>query len=167
MKRKDAGLASNIVINFSENFKFIDKREIRGTSEALSDDTYLDNRMYLLSVHTDFHNTNWLVNYIETASYFAKVNKDSYPRYLLELGYIPVVYLPSCVPELGINMMQRLDALNIPYVKMKSTSFVQKWYNTDSIDAWVHKFDAAKVLGCKPEEVRSVRFLREVFGIGS
>ena len=155
---------NDVVMYRSVNFAYEDKGNL--SMEILdAPDTYIDERNYMVSTRTDFSNMQWLKNYMQTAAYFFNVNRDSYPAYLCNLGYIPVVYLPTCVPDLGVKLMLRLDELNIPYIKVKGTSFVKKYFDTDIVDAWVHKLDAAKVLNCAPEDVRSDMFLKEVFGI--
>ena len=162
---KNDNTKASVKMRQSENFKFTMYDAIPG--EVLNEeDTYFDSRMYLLSAHTNFKTMDWFINYLETAAYFAARNRQAYPTYLLDLGYIPVVYLPTCVPDtLGVQLMQILDAKKIPYVKIKGTSFVLNYFGTDLVDAWVHKTDAAKVLGCAPEEVRAVPFVKEVFHI--
>lgn len=164
-KSKDHGTAE-ITMYQSNNFAYTDKSELSSVVGLDDKDTYLDSRMYMISVNTNFQNNDWLINYLNTAAYFARKNPDAYPTYLCDLGYIPVVYLPTCVPTLGTKLMLILDAKKIPYIKVKGTSFVQKYFNTDMTDAWVHKLDAAKVLDCKPEEVRAVDFVKEVFNFG-
>lgn len=157
---------SGITMYQSENFAYTDKGALSSVVGLDDPDTYMDTRMYMISTHTNFKTKDWLINYLNTAAYFASKNHDAYPTYLCDLGYIPVVYLPTCVPTLGTKLMLILDEKNIPYIKVKGTSFIQKYFNTDITDAWVHKLDAAKILGCKPEAVRSADFVREVFNLG-
>lgn len=161
---KNKGEDVSVTMNLAKNFEFVKYAEV--TSELLDDPTaFVDKRSYMLSSECNFSSMDWYLNYLSTTDYFARKNPSAYPTYLCQLGYIPVVYLPTCVPpQLGVRLMLILDNNKIPYVKMRGTTFVRRYFDNDVTDAWVHKFDAAKVLSCKPEDVRSIAFVKEVFG---
>lgn len=160
------GYSENIVINKTINFRFDTRSELPASSVLNESSTFFDDRMNLLSVDTNFNEMYWYINYIDTTAYFAKNNRRAYPTYLLDLGYVPVVYVPTCVPTLSVKLNIILDQKKIPYVKVKGTSFVRNYFSTDIVDSWVHKFDAAKLLRCNVEDVRSIPLIKEVFNIG-
>lgn len=154
---------SNIVMNLSDNFKFTQKGEVGGYDVLDDPQTYMDARNAMLSFNTDFNNWEWYVNYIESTVYFAKHNPKAYPSYLLHLGYVPVVYMPTCITDLNIKHMAVLDSLKIPYVKIRATSFAVPYFQSEMVDAWVSKIDLGKYFGIAPEDVRSVDMIRRLF----
>lgn len=157
---------NNLVLNLSDNFKFTSKGEVAGVDTLSESDTYMDSRMALLSYHTDFKGLQWYLNYLETAAYFARRNPTSYPSYMLKLGYVPVVYMPSCVGTLGVKMMADLDKLQIPYVRMRATSFVVPYFQSDMVDAWASKLHLGEYFNVAPESIRSSDVIRRLFTSG-
>ncbi len=153
---------AGLSLNISTNFKYESTCEVTGT-DLNESDTYMDSRMALLSRHTDFKGLDWYVNYIETAAYFARRNPSAYPAYLLRLGYVPIVYMPSCVGTLGIKMMSDLDKIGIPYIRMRATSFVVQYYQSEVIDAWASKLHLGDYFKVPPESIRSADVVRRLF----
>lgn len=156
------GVKDNLVLNSSENFAFKDKAEV--TFEYIDNPlTYFDARMAMISYDTDVSSLQWYINYINSAAYFARKNPKAYPSYMLQLGYVPVVYMPSCAGVDGVKFMSILDNSGIPYVRMKATSFVVPYFSSDMIDAWCSKLDLGDYMKCRPEDVRSVDVVRRLF----
>lgn len=156
---------AGLVLHSSTNFAYKETREVQ--FEHLNDEsTFVDARMAMISYKTDQSGLDWYVNYLSTAAYFARKNPKTYPTYLLQLGYVPVVYVPSCAGVHGVKFMTILDNSGIPYVRMKATSFVIPYFQSDMVDAWCSKLALGDYLKCKPEDVRSVDVVRRLFAHG-
>lgn len=152
----------NLVLNSSINFAFKEKTEV--LFEQLNDSyTFFDARMAMVSYQTDHTGLDWYLNYINTAAYFARKNPKAYSSYMLQLGYVPVVYMPSCAGLDGVKYMSILDNSGIPYVRMKATSFVIPYFSSDMVDAWCSKLVLGDYMHCKPEDVRSADVIRRLF----
>jgi hypothetical protein len=124
---------------------------------------YYDERANILSLKTDLTNWNWYFNYLDFQQVSSVKHAEARPTYLLDLGYVPVAYLPSCFVSLGAKIMEALDVSKIPYIKLSPTSFALKYCNIMTVDAWVHKMDVADMLDKKPEDVTSKDILRRLF----
>lgn len=157
---------ANLDMNLAKNFKFIEKGAVAGTDVLDEDSTFIDTRMIMLSRDTDFRGLDWYINYLDSAAFFARKNPKAYPTYLLQLGFIPVVYMPSCAGTIGAKLMTAFDSTGIPYIRMKATSFVVPYYQSDAVDAWASKFHLADYFGIKPEDVRAVDTARRLFANG-
>lgn len=155
----------NLVLHSSDNFAYKDKTAVK-FEYVDNPQTFFDARMAMISYGTDISNLQWYINYIESAAYFARKNPKAYPSYMLQLGYVPVVYTPSCAGVDGVKFMSILDNSGIPYVRMKATSFVVPYFSSDMIDAWCSKLDLGEYMKCKPEDVRSVDVIRRLFDNG-
>mgnify|MGYP004617162937 CR=1 FL=1 len=94
-------------------------------------------------------------NYIESIKTLSqKFNFGKY-KYMLKLGYIPLLMVPSPYKSvLHETIMPRLEASGIPYVKLQPMSFIKLSYTFIEPDIWISKMDAAEFLGCKPTDVR-------------
>lgn len=143
--------------------------ELEGISDMPTDESYLersgakfDSRLNFLTTDWDTSTFQWYYNYLATNQIIASRNPKAYCTYLLDIGYVPVIYLPSIAAELTPKFTQLLDNCGLPYIKMGATSFANKYCNIDTVDAWVSKMDAAKFLGCKPEDVRSADIFRRL-----
>lgn len=156
---------ADLVLNSSINFAFKDASEVQ--FEYLNDETtFIDARMAMVSYQTDQSGIDWYLNYIHSAAYFARKNPKMYPSYLTALGYVPIVYVPSCAGIHGVKFMSILDASGIPYVRMKATSFVIPFFQSDMVDAWCSKLVLGDYMGVKPEDVRSADVIRRLFANG-
>lgn len=151
----------DIKVFVSHNFK------LEGITTMTTNGTYLDRpdvkldeRLNMLNTGWDTSTFDWYYNYLEANQIISAKNSNAYCTYLLDIGYIPAVYLPSPAVSLSSKFMNVLDASKVPYVKMGPTSFANRYCTVDTIDAWVSKMDAAKFLGCKPEDVRSADLFR-------
>lgn len=151
----------DIKVFTSSNFKLEGMTTMTTNSDYLNrPDVKLDERLNMLNTGWDTSTFDWYYNYLEANQIIASKNANAYCNYLLDLGYIPIVYLPSPAVGLSSQFMKVLDASAIPYVKMGPTSFASRYCHLDTIDAWVSKMDAAKFLGCSPEAVRSADLFR-------
>ncbi len=126
--------------------------------------TVYDKRLDILSIDTDPSNMNWYINYLQTTSYIAKHNPDAYSNYLLDLGYIPIVYLPLCFQELSASLLNTLNAREIPYVQIRTTSFSRAYVASDAYDAWISKMDLQRIFDMDPRTVTSVEAFRRIYG---
>ena len=145
------------------NFK-VEGQDVLPTNSSYlkSAGVYFDERANFLTYNLDLSNWDWYFNYLEFMQTASNKNGQAQPKYLLDLGYVPVVYMPSCCEHLGAKLMEVMDVRNIPYVKLSPTSFVLKKYKTMTIDAWVSKMDVAKLLDVNPEDVTSEMILRRL-----
>lgn len=132
--------------------------------------SFYDIRTNSLGVNVDFHNWQWYLNYIKLVGVIARntVGK-SRCAYLLNNGYIPLIYLPTDVVkanyELEVKLFELLDSQGIPYARLRKSSFLDRKVDVEGSDAWVSKMDMSELLGCKPYEVTTCAVLKEVFGI--
>lgn len=126
-----------------------------------------DTRTGIISNGCDLTKRDWFYNYLRANQTFAFQNPQSRPNYLLKMGYIPLVYVPSCFSELTINMTAILDKYNIPYVKLSPSSFVKSYIQLDNdYDTWGSKMDIwetfnLKSRGMQPTDV-TTNFVWEV-----
>lgn len=164
MKKDD--IKPGLKLNQSENFAFIEQSELKSIEMLDEANVYMDARTAMVSYKTDFSGLDWYTNYLDSVAYFARKNPKAYPQYLLQLGYIPVVYMPSCAGQFGVQCMTVLSNLKIPYVRMKATSFVIPYYQSDMVDAWCSKLDLGAYFGISPENVRSTDVVRRLFANG-
>ena len=125
----------------------------------------LDERTWSVSMNTDFTNLQWYENYITLTRFLAQKHPNSYPTYLLDLGYVPLIYLPTAAIDIGLDraMMDIVESMSIPNIRTRPTSFVRDKINVSTMDVWVHKIHGADILKCKPEDVRSIALIEEVF----
>ena len=127
-----------------------------------SSDTYLDERSMFLSFSINLSNWDWYFNYLDFIKNCALKRPDARPSYMLDLGYIPVIYLPSCLSHLENDLIRVLDVKGVPYVKQRKMSFSHSKVDLEGYDVWVSKLDAATYLNCEPEDVTSKAFIRRV-----
>ena len=132
---------------------------------------FLDNRSKFVAPHIDTSNWEWYFNYLNlNASYANLTNVGDvglYKRnatmndYLLQYGYIPMIFLPQTVDSgLRGKLQAVLDGKGIRYIMQKAISFVNPNYYTEDVDAWVSKLDLAEILGKSPETIRSAEAWR-------
>lgn len=145
------------------NFAFEGCQEFAADSDFLRrPDVLLDERTMFLTYNIDKTNWNWYFNYIDFTRIIAAKNSNARAGYLLNLGYFPVVYLPTCFSQIESHLIHILDVTQIPYVKLHKSSFALRKVDLEGFDIWVSKMDAAKILGCAPEDVRANDFIRRV-----
>lgn len=123
---------------------------------------FYDGRNQIITTDWDTSNWEWYYNYLDFAQTLAHKNKNPRPTWLLDLGYIPVVYFPSCCTSKGAELFVKLDELKIPYVKLPPYSFIQSYTNGLQADGWVSKMDVYERLGVPPEKITSEKLLREL-----
>lgn len=160
-------MSNSIQINMSVNFKYSGVEIIEMEDFELlceREDVYYDERMELVSVNTNWRDVQWYYNYLETTAAMAVKNSEAYATYLLDLGYIPVVYVPTCAKNVIVSMLNVLNTLNIPFIRVKSTSFSKKYFVSDMHDSWVHKFDIERILGIPVSEITSKEVVRRLYG---
>ena len=159
-------MSKSITIYTAQNFKDLESKSMlveEVTDYCSLNEAILDDRTGVFSGHNNFSDLQWYYNYLELTSYFARRNPDSYATYLLDLGYIPIVYLPSFAQSIAPKLLSKLQVSGIPFIQHKSTSFVLSYYNSDTMDAWVSKIDIRKHLGIDFEQATSAEVARRIF----
>ena len=127
-------------------------------------DTFFDERNSMISVNTNFNNFEWYYNYLDSLVKLAGLCPQHKGAYLLDLGYIPVVALPTCCASMEVSMMHALDKIKLPYVKIPMYTFDGSYkYNLAGLDAWASKLDIEQILGIPFKDVRSVDVARRIF----
>lgn len=102
-------------------------------------------------------------NYLETIKALAQESNVGRLKYLLDLGYMPVVMSPFFMfDSLHSQIIPALEKHNIPYKKMQASSFIKDWYTNDNPDIWVSKLDCASFLNKRPEQIRVKDLLEEI-----
>ena len=154
----------SLIVNIANNFLEEGTSYLQSETWLNRPDVYLDERNNMFSYNTNFTNDNWYYNYLISNSRYALRNPKAYPTYMLDLGYIPVVFLPSCRAPKAISMISKLDAMNIPYVQTGAYSFVVSKPSLDYTDAWVSKLDIERILGIPLNQITSVETVRRIYG---
>lgn len=145
------------------NFKAEEEIDISPDSAYLKrNDVLFDERHFCASEYTNFSNWEWYFNYLDYVQTLVIKYPNARPTYLLDLGYVPIVYLPSCCTSIGSRMMEALDVKKVPYIKIAPTSFLKRSINVMAVDAWVSKMDVYEQLGVNPEDVTSEMILRRI-----
>ncbi|MCM1219021.1 MAG: hypothetical protein NC548_31450 [Lachnospiraceae bacterium] len=156
-------MANSVKVNISQNFLEAGVEELPNASFLERPDVYYDMRNNMLSYNTDMSTLQWYLNYLESNARFASRNPSAYPGYLLNLGYIPVVFLPSCCSNYSVTMINKLDSMQLPYIKTAAYSFVVQRPAIDSLDAWVNKLDIENVLGIPMLEITSRKVVERIY----
>ncbi len=125
-------------------------------------DIFYDERNQFLTQGIDKSNWQWYYNYIDFVHTISSKNPNARPLWLLDIGYIPIVYLPSCCSGMSTELFAKLDEKRIPYVKTQPYSFVTKYVNGLTADGWVSKMDLSKILNIPPNEITSEKVLKEL-----
>ena len=123
---------------------------------------FYDSRTRMLAYNTNFNNFDWYYNYINSNAIFASKNPGAYPSYLLNLGFIHIVFLPSCCQSYSVLFQNALDIKQLPYVKTRAYSFVTQHTDMDSVDAWMSKMDISRIFNIPIEEIRAVDIIRRI-----
>ena len=157
-------MASNSVrVNISHNFLEAGTEELPNEEYLKRADVYYDTRNNMLSYNTDLQGLTWYLNYLESNARFASRNPMAYPGYLLNLGYIPIVFLPSCCSHQSVTMINKLDAIQLPYIKTAAYSFVVQRPVMDTLDAWVNKLDIEKKFGIQMLDITSRKVVEMIY----
>lgn len=125
---------------------------------------YFDARNDMLSYDSSFADNTWYFNYIKSNVNFAARNPKAYPSYLLDLGYVPVVFLPSCCSQQAVTMINVLDQKGYPYIKTGAYSFVKQRAYLDYMDAWMSKLDIERIFGIPLFQITSEEVIRRIYG---
>lgn len=154
---------SNLKVFVGNNFK-VEGQDVLPTGSVYLNrsDVHFDERGNFLTHNLDLSNWQWYYNYLDFMQTAANKNVNAHATYLLDLGYVPVVYLPTCCLTLGTALREALDYKGIPYISIGPTSFVVKYCNFSTVDIWVSKMDAAPLLGVAPTDVTSEMILRKL-----
>lgn len=150
-------------ILLSDNFAYQSLIDLPDEDVLNRYDVYYDMRNGMMSQNTDFTNLEWYYNYLNTNAAFSAQNPDAYVNYLPALGYIPIVFLPSCCEKYSIPMISILDSLSVPYIKLTSMSFTVKFCKMETTDVWVSKLDINKQFGIPIQNIRSADLARRLF----
>lgn len=139
------------VIYRTENFADLSKyvvsddvfHDLQVAASDITSNVRYDMRCSLFDYNTRIDSTwEWYYNYLNTQFELSKMFPESYPCNLLDMGYIPLVFIPSTVKsDLAHNMTLYLDLHQIPYTALQASSFNndRPFYNVK--DAWISKFD--------------------------
>lgn len=161
-------MSKTVLLYEAENFKItnLERKSLDLNLEAKRMESggvpkYLDKRHLILST-IDASNWDFYLNYLDLCATFARQYPNNKPSYLLELGYIPLIMLPSTNLNLGPKLTALLDAQGVPYVRIPPYSFLTGYTDLDTVDIWVPKMDMAKRFNIKPEDVRSKDLFRRL-----
>ena len=160
---------SETSVYIADNYKIreLERKSVNLLSELRAFDTNGQQRFYdkrhLILTTVDNSNWDFYLNYLDLCAAFARQFPNSKPSYLLDLGYIPLIMLPTTHTDLGPKLTALLDAQHVPYVRQQPFSFLYGYTdNIDTVDIWVPKLDMAERFGIKPEEVRSKDVFRRL-----
>lgn len=156
-------MANALKVNISVNFVEEGSIELPSASYLERPDVYYDLRNNMLISNPDFNGWQWYYNYLDSNARFAQRNPSAYPNYLLNLGYIPIVFLPSCCSSLAVTMLNTLDYKRLPYIKTAAYSFVVQRPPMDIVDAWMSKLDIEKLFGIPLTEITSSEVVRRIY----
>lgn len=150
-------------INFTiNNTEELPMSELDAKKLSEQPGTYYDLRTNVLSRQTDFSNMQWYYNYISTLEWMAVHHSSDRLNTLLDLGFVPVICLPSCNLSPSLMWFRKLDAANLEYISIHAVSFLYNRCDIDTSDAWVSKLVASEKFGIPVEQVRSVDIIRKV-----
>lgn len=155
-------MATNSIKCFlANNFVIEDRVDIPTRKDYLErPDVMLDERTFILSHSVDRTNWDWYFNYINSIRTLAQKNYDSPANNILDLGYVPLIYLPSCMLFMESELFRILDVTGVPYTKLHKSSFIFNKVDLQGADAWMSKMDAAELLDCKPIDVTAEMCIR-------
>lgn len=156
-------MSNTIKVNISENFVERGSEDLPNESWLNRPDVYYDLRNNMLCYHADFSNMQWYLNYLDSNARYASRNPSAYPGYLLNLGYIPIVFLPSCCSQYSVTMINKLDSLQLPYIKTAAYSFVLQRPAMDTVDAWVNKLDIEEKFGIPMLDITSRKVVERIY----
>lgn len=145
----------------ANNFIIEDRIEIDSKNDFSNNpDEMFDERASILSRNVRRNDWDWYLNYIDSIRSLALKNYASPACNMLDLGYIPLIYLPTCMLFMENDLFHILDVTGVPYIKLRKSSFVFNKVDLQGADAWISKMDAAELLGCAPHAVTSEMCIR-------
>ena len=154
---------NSVCLYIADNYKVNQlERKSCDLNLAMSQGKVLDLRHLILS-DVNLDNFDFYYNYLDLVEVLSRTYPDSKPCYLLDLGYIPLIMMPTPALNLAPKLAALLDTMNVPYVRQAPFSFVTGYTNIDTVDIWVHKLDMAERFGIAPEKVRSADICRRLF----
>lgn len=154
---------NSVCLYIADNYKVNQlERKSCDLNLAMSQGKVLDLRHLILS-DVNLDNFDFYYNYLDLVEVLSRTYPDSKPCYLLDLGYIPLIMMPTPALNLAPKLAALLDTMNVPYVRQAPFSFVTGYTNIDTVDIWVHKLDMAERFGIAPEKVRSADIFRRLF----
>lgn len=168
-------MASNgLIVNHADNFLLTGRYPMPTDPVVLTrPDVRFDLRTNMITFGLDTSDMQWYYNYIDSARHFAAKNPTVYSTFLLDAGYVPVIYLPIDTTDISDKsfiygryygpMLQALMDTRIKYMTFAATTFTPQRLQYGNItDAWVSKMDAAAVLNMAPDEITSDDIIEEV-----
>lgn len=156
-------MSKTVRVNSANNFVSTGTIELPSAEDLNASGCYYDVRNNMLSYNNNFQDKEWYYNYLKTNAMFAAKNPGAYPNYLLDLGFIPVVFLPSCCSHLSVSMINTLVQKGIPHIKTGAYSFVVQRPVVDYLDAWVSKLDIERIYGIPLKDITSAEVARRIF----
>lgn len=166
--------AGELYVNYASNFKLTGFDTMVTDPVILSrPDVRFDLRTRMLTYDFDPSTMDWYFNYIDSIRHFAVKNPDVYAQFLLDAGYVPVIYLPIDTTD-SVNrqsiclkwhrkLLSALMKSKFPYVSLAVTTFTPHRIQYGNItDAWVSKMDAAAILNKAPETITADDVIKEV-----
>ena len=152
-----------ITYSYAENFVEVDRRPLLSAEAMTNNSIFMDMRNKMQCAKCDFESIDWYVNYLNTNANFASKNPDAYCSYLLQIGYIPIVFVPSFLQEAAVTFQAILDRERIPYFKYAAMSFTLSRVQLDVSDCWVSKLDIERLLNIPIRDIRSSEVARRLF----
>lgn len=153
-------------MRLATNFKWEAGTYIEGTISDYKDTGLYDERNSCISVNTDYSNMEWYFNYLEMIATIVGQYPQNRAAYMFQLGYIPVIALPTCCISMEVPMTTILDRIRLPYVKTSQFVFDNS-YKTDlpGMDVWVSKLDIEKHFRMSLRDIRAVEVARLIFNV--
>lgn len=155
-------MGTGIKVFQGHNFKVESIKEIPSLEYIESPDLFYDERNQVVSIGLQKDNWEWYFNYLDFTQTLASRNPNAKALWLLDLGYIPVVYMPSCCSSTAAQLFSIMDEKNIPYVKTRPYSFVTKYVTSLDMDGWVSKMDISRITGWTPHTITTAQVLKEL-----
>ena len=124
----------------------------------LEADAVMDTRHYVY-VHNPEYTIQMYLNYLKFVYALYNKSQPTYkgpPQpavYMLQLGYLPVVFPPSFWEDkLHVAVVPKLRESGLPYYARPASNVLNSNYSSAYPDLWVSKLDAAEFCHCRPEE---------------
>lgn len=163
-----------ILVRHADNFLIVSEGPMP-TDQTLLSSPYVrfDLRTRTLTRNLNLNNMDWYYNYIESMRHLVLKYPDGYATYLLDAGYVPVIYLPidsvdtvdrgAICNQYYTELNKALMKSGIPYTSMVATTFMPFRISYNNVtDVWVSKMDAAKFLNKAPETITADDVIEEV-----
>ncbi len=153
---------ANLKIFVGSNFVLEGYQDVPSEDYIKRASVFYDERNNFLTYNLDRSSWDWYYNYLDFVQILATQNPRAKPIWLLDLGYVPIVYLPSCCTSEGTKLVRILDEKKLKYVRLQPYSFVNNYNNLMTSDIWMSKMDVAPLLGVEPHQVTSAEILRRL-----